>query len=261
MFISREYAEKNWTRHERKSALSRALRERREYVLPVRFDATELPGLDPDISYLKADDYPPEALAEAIADKLVLLGGSVPAKSGPTVGWARAYPGNSKSELVVAVINDSGHPVNGAQVLSAAPNGTFVLQRTDKSGQATLQLPAQRLMTIFVAHPMLAPTIVRDHDPRQNIEVTLVRSDGVGSVIFESGTGSVPGLSGRLNPIRDTSDNLHLYADNIAINDHPGQPQDFRLGEPLGLEDAQGSRAIITIIEVIGRSCLVRFEK
>ena len=261
MFISREYAEKNWTRHERRSALSRALRERREYVLPVRFDATELPGLDPNISYLKADDYPPTALAEAIANKLVLLGGSVPGKSGLTVGWARACPGNSKSDLVVKVIDDSGHPVKGAQVLSAAPNGTFVTRRTDRSGQATLQLPAQRLVTIFAAHPMLAPTIVRNHDPRHNIEVTLIRSDGAGSVIFESGTGSVPGLSGRLNPIRDTSDRLFLYADNIAINNHPSQPQHFRLGEPLGLEDAHGSRAIVTIIEVIGQSSLIRFEK
>ncbi len=161
MFISREYGEKNWTRHERRSALSRALRERREYVLPVRFDATELPGLDPDISYLKTEDYPPEALAGAISNKLVLLGGTVPAKSGPTVGWARAYPGRSRSDLIVKVIDDSGHPIVQAQVLSVASNGTFVLQVTNDSGQATLQLPAQRLVTIYAAHPMLAPAIIR----------------------------------------------------------------------------------------------------
>lgn len=261
MFISREYAEKNWTRHERRSTLSRALRERREYVLPVRFDATELPGLDPDISYLKTEDYSPEALAEAIANKLVLLGGSVPAKSGPTIGWERAYPSRSKSDLVVKVIDDSGHPVIRAQVLSVASNGTFVLQLTDDSGQAILQLPAQRLVTIFAAHPTLSPAIIRNHDSKDDIEVTLIRSDGVGSVIIEDGAGFVPGLSGRLNPKRDTFDRLYLYADNIAINDHPSQPQDFQLGEPLGLEDAQGNRAIITIIELIGRSSLIRFEK
>ena len=261
MFISREYAEKNWARHERRSALSRALRERREYVLPVRFDATNLPGLDPDISYLKTEDYSPEALAEAISNKLVLLGGSVPDKSGPTVGWARAYPGRSKSDLVVKVVDDSGNPVVRAQVLSVASNGTFVLQVTDNSGQATLQLPAQRLVTVFAAHPMLAPAIIRNHDPKDDIEVTLIRSDGVGSVIIEDGIGFVPGLSGRLNPKRDSLDRLYLYADNIAINDNPSQPQDFRLGEPLGLEDAQGNRAIVTIIEVIGRSSLIRFAR
>jgi len=44
MFISKEYAEKPWTKHERRSDLSRALEED-EYVLPARFDDTELPGL------------------------------------------------------------------------------------------------------------------------------------------------------------------------------------------------------------------------
>lgn len=261
MFISQEYAQKNWTRHERRSALSRALRERREYVLPVRFDATELPGLDPDISYLKSDDYSPEALADAIANKLVLLGGSVPAKSGPTVGWARAYPGRDKSDLVVRVTDNAGHPVNEAEVLSVAPNGTFVGQLTDKSGQANLKLPAQRLVTIFAAHPMLAPAIVENHDPKNDLDITLIRSVGVGSTIIEKGTGSVPGLSGRINPVRDTLDRLYLYSDNVAINDDPSQPHEFRLGEPVGLEDAQGNRVIVTIIGIIGRSSLIRFER
>jgi hypothetical protein len=106
------------------------------------FDATELPGLDPDISYLKADDYSPEALADAIASKLVLLGGSVPAKSGATVGWARSSPGKDKSDLVVRVTDDVGHPVHEAEVLSVASNGTFVRQLTDGRGGANLKLPA-----------------------------------------------------------------------------------------------------------------------
>src|ERR1700748_3142515 len=34
MFVSAEYAAREWTRLERQAALARALRERREYVLP-----------------------------------------------------------------------------------------------------------------------------------------------------------------------------------------------------------------------------------
>jgi len=40
MFISNEYVNKKWTRHERRAALSRAIAEEHEYVLPVRFDDT-----------------------------------------------------------------------------------------------------------------------------------------------------------------------------------------------------------------------------
>lgn len=38
MFISTDYAEKSWPIYERRAALSQAMRQRREYVLPVRFD-------------------------------------------------------------------------------------------------------------------------------------------------------------------------------------------------------------------------------
>jgi hypothetical protein len=37
VFISAEYAARDWTRLERRAALDRAVRERREYVLPARF--------------------------------------------------------------------------------------------------------------------------------------------------------------------------------------------------------------------------------
>jgi hypothetical protein len=49
VFISAEYADGDWTRLERRAALARAVRERREYVLPARFDDTALPGLLDDV--------------------------------------------------------------------------------------------------------------------------------------------------------------------------------------------------------------------
>src|SRR5690348_5129328 len=54
MFISRFYAEKMWTNHERRSALARALEQRAAYILPIRLDATPLEGLRPTVAYLDA---------------------------------------------------------------------------------------------------------------------------------------------------------------------------------------------------------------
>jgi hypothetical protein len=70
MFISRHYADKVWTKHERKSALARALEERAEYVLPARFDDTEIPGLRPTIHYLDLRTLTPEEFADRILQKL-----------------------------------------------------------------------------------------------------------------------------------------------------------------------------------------------
>ena len=49
VFVSAEYAARDWTRLERRAALNRAVRERQEYVLPARFDDTPLPGLLSDM--------------------------------------------------------------------------------------------------------------------------------------------------------------------------------------------------------------------
>lgn len=70
MFISRHYAEKVWTTHERRSALARALEEQVEYVLPVRFDQTEIPGLRPTIGYLDLRTLTPEQLGERVLHKI-----------------------------------------------------------------------------------------------------------------------------------------------------------------------------------------------
>ena len=70
VFISESYAEKMWTNHERRSALSRAIRENQEYILPARFDNTELPGLSPDVFNIDLSKKTPEAFAQMIIKKL-----------------------------------------------------------------------------------------------------------------------------------------------------------------------------------------------
>ena len=70
MFISEAYARKMWPRHERRSALSRMIQEDKEYVLPVRFDDTPIPGLPESIFYLRAEEHSPAELAAIVAEKL-----------------------------------------------------------------------------------------------------------------------------------------------------------------------------------------------
>lgn len=74
MFISEAYAKKPWTRHERRSALARAIEEESEYILPARFDDTDLGGLPPTIAYLDLQQYAPATLVEFLLEKLGLGG-------------------------------------------------------------------------------------------------------------------------------------------------------------------------------------------
>lgn len=70
MFISKEYAEKAWTRFERRSALERAFEKDEIYILPVRFDDTELPGLHGATKYINADQKTPSELSDLIIRKI-----------------------------------------------------------------------------------------------------------------------------------------------------------------------------------------------
>lgn len=70
VFASAAYARKLWTRHELKAAQARAFQENREYILPVRFDDTEIPGLLSTVMYIDLRTRTPQGVAEMIVRKL-----------------------------------------------------------------------------------------------------------------------------------------------------------------------------------------------
>ncbi|MDZ8260267.1 toll/interleukin-1 receptor domain-containing protein [Nostoc sp. ChiQUE01b] len=70
MFISKHYLIKTWTNHERESVQARAFQKKEEYILPARFDSTEIPGLIPTISYIDLQNLLPENFATIIIQKL-----------------------------------------------------------------------------------------------------------------------------------------------------------------------------------------------
>ena len=83
VFVSAEYADRDWARLERRAALDRAVRERREYVLPARFDDTPLPGLLAGMVAVDLRSYASGQFADLVAAKLASLAAASP--SGPQV--------------------------------------------------------------------------------------------------------------------------------------------------------------------------------
>ena len=74
VFVSADYAAGDWTRLERRAAFSRAVREAGVYVLPARFDDSELPGLLDDVIAINLRDYTPGEFADLAVAKLADLG-------------------------------------------------------------------------------------------------------------------------------------------------------------------------------------------
>lgn len=69
MFVSEDYLAGDWPRHVKRAALSRAIRERREFILPVRFDDSVVPGMPSTTIYESAKETSPAEIAGLICDK------------------------------------------------------------------------------------------------------------------------------------------------------------------------------------------------
>ncbi len=80
-----------------------------------------------------------------------------------------------------------------------------------------------------------------------------------GSIICFDGTGSVPGIEGRLNPILDTYGRTYLYADNISVRDSQTQPAIFEIGVPFQISDRHYMSSLVTVLAMRGRTSLVQF--
>lgn len=262
MFISENYNKKLWANHERQAMQSRAFQENQEYILPARFDETEIPGLLPTIGYISLRDKNPEDFSEIICKKLVLSGRTVPSEKvrkslSPLIKVPKIHP----SSFTVTVKNQEGNPIVGANLLLVADNNTYLRQLTNATGASIFEINTRRNYKLFFANNNYPSFIVEKIDPTSDIEISVHSSENVGSIICESGTGHIPGLKGRLNAILDTSNRPYLYANNIAINGGQSQPTTFKVNEPLDLEDCDGIIMQVTIKDIQGESSLIEYVK
>lgn len=70
MFCSKHYVKKLWPNHERVSAQERAFVESSEYILPAKFDDTEIPGLPRTVGYINLKGKTAHDFSLIIAEKL-----------------------------------------------------------------------------------------------------------------------------------------------------------------------------------------------
>ena len=155
-----------------------------------------------------------------------------------------------------------GSSLPGVELLVLFPNKTWKRATTDENGHAQVDLHTTHLpMTVYAAAPGFAAHLEYDWVPENGgLEIKMRSLPDGGSVLFPEATGYLPGLSGRLNPIRDTLDRTYLYASNIAINEGKQQPVTFTFGEDLHLTDADGRELIVCIVAIIGHSALIEYR-
>ena len=156
----------------------------------------------------------------------------------------------------------SGSPLSGIELLVLFPNKTWKRLTTDENGGAQVDLHSTHLpMTVFAAAPDFAAHLEHDWVPaKRSLTLEMQRLPDGGSVIFPEAKGNIPGLSGSLNPKRDTNDRTYLYASSIAINEGQQQPVHFILGEDIRLTDTNGRELLVRIVAIVGKSALLEYR-
>ena len=70
VFASKEYATKMWPTFELENALNKAIKNRKDFILPVRFDQTIIPGIPYTLGYLDAHSHTPVQISQLATKKL-----------------------------------------------------------------------------------------------------------------------------------------------------------------------------------------------
>ena len=163
----------------------------------------------------------------------------------------------------VVIVSAGEELLAGVEVVALFPNKTYVAATTDALGEAVLGLHSTSLpMTVFAAAPGWSACHVMGWVPERSkgAGLNLRPLPAGGSTIFLEGWGEVPGVAGRLNPVRDTLDRTYLHTSNVSVNEGSPQPVPFAFGERLRLVDVHGARADIRIIDIVGATALVEYQ-
>ncbi len=256
MFISGFYNQKVWTNHERMSMQARAFQESSEYILPARFDDTEIPGMLRTVGYIDLTNRTPLEFAGLIEKKLKkeqsLLKGR----------WSKISTlVNPKPFIFTIKVLDSKEAlVHNAKVVLIANNATYLEGFSDENGLAHFVIRTRKLYTVLIAHPEYPAVLVRDINPKDDIQVTIEKRSGTGSIIIHR-SGEIPGISGKIEPISSPGNTISLFADNIAIQGGVPQPYVFELNTPISIEDNAGNITNLICRFFQGTMTLIDYSK
>jgi hypothetical protein len=245
VFVSAEYAARDWTRLERRSALNRAVRERQEYVLPARFDDTPLPGPLSDMVAIDLRIRTPQEFAEMIAAKLAALG--IVVSMPPTAASLDEDLRSPKAAAPIRTLPRDSLSFTGRQhelqeLADAAAGSGGVVGIHAIGGMAGVGKTAfavhaaHRLADRFPAGQIFLP--LHGHTPGQQ---PVAPADALASLLLTLGVPPAqipPGLEARMALWRDQLANRRLL---LVLDDAASSEQ----GRPL-LPGSGGSLVLVT---------------
>lgn len=255
IFVSKHYAQKPWAVLERRAALETAMKEYdREYVLPARFDDTELPGLLDTIGHVDLRTTSAVALADMIVRKLIA---EAKAKLPPQGFWHLDSTGFRRVErtdgrITISLVDETNAVIQGAHVFLLTERGTYKEGTTDEEGIVYIDLPYREMQLIYCAREGFYGHLVERFDPVDDLEIQLTHMESGGSIVF-NGWGSIPNLGGHLI----VQGSQFIAARNLSLNAkvqriNPDSSGHFPIFD---IQDADGNTAVVRVLHHQRNNC------
>jgi hypothetical protein len=177
---------------------------------------------------------------------------TAPASKGSS---ARAGP-------TLAITDEQNKPIKGVEVLVVRRDGTHLkMIASNELGLLEFQEEVSEPIVLFCAHPNFRHYYQAKGDFRGSSTIQMKAATKGGSLIIPDGTGYIPGLEGRLNPILDALGRTYVYAENIAIEGGKPQPVPFTINRPFQVRDSHGHVFHLEVVSIIGSSSLLEYER
>jgi hypothetical protein len=150
----------------------------------------------------------------------------------------------------------------GVEVLRLAANGTYLEGQTSGDGLWKFEDFYPGTVTLLTAAIGWSGSmqVMEESEWPDPLRLVMDPLPAGGSIIIRRGSGTVPPLSGRLNPIRDSLGRTYIYGDNISFADSPDQPFAFKEGKPFRAEDASEAVVDLTVVVTLGKTSLIRYR-
>lgn len=263
MFISKEYSEKFFPQKEKEFAFSGLEGKNYEYILPARFDDSEIPGLPSHVGYMDLRSFSPAEFSDMvirkIADKGIFFDGDI--SNAPQIKLTKSPV--KIGEVFLTVKDENMNPIPAADVCLIHPNKTHISAKSDGEGNVRFSPPAVKASvpyTLFAAHERFLSVVEHNISADINVEICMKNPPGRGgSAIFYHGMGHIKGINGGLSPILDSSNRTYLYASNISVNGGVQQPAHFQFGKNIGIEDNIGNIADINIRKIVQKCAVLDY--
>lgn len=157
MFISEDYQKKLWTTHERKSMQERAFKESQEYILPARFDDTEIPGLFETVGYIDLNTKSPSEFSDLVLEKL---------------GWSQPNRWWGKWKL------ESNRPLyDGLLFISSVDQKGFTFELDNVNGAHSGYVDGEAIFTS--KNEAVFETEIEDSEENEVCKINFVRTNDV----------------------------------------------------------------------------------